>query len=164
MVLHHSSKEGKGIRGSSAIEGGVDTVHEVVPHKATRVVAVHNRRQKDADERAAPWLLEGKQLGKSLVFQPISAEVYRSMTQADDALDARKIGAALLNLGARGIERSVTTHVLSSTLRVQPAEETPADTEAALERLSRQLRAAARGRLEPYTEKVGTELKWFMPA
>ena len=163
MVLHHSSKEGKGIRGSSAIEGGVDTVHEVIPHKSTRVVAVHNRRQKDADERATPWLFEGKQFGQSLIFQPISGAEYRSLTEAQDELDQRKIGAVLLKLEARGIEKAITTHALAVSLYVASAEESMEVTATAHDRLARQLRAAGKGRLSSYCEKVGSDLKWYMP-
>lgn len=164
LVIHHSSKEGKGLRGSSAIEGGVDFTLEVVPHKETKVVAVHNRRQKDADERAAPWLFEGKQIGTSLVFQPITPEAFRALTQAQDDLDPRKIGAALLALNAVGAEGAVTTHVLATKLRVTPIDENPAETEVAVDRVVRQLRAAAKGRLAAYSERRGNELLWFMPS
>lgn len=163
LVLHHQAKEGKGLRGSGAIEGGVDFYHEVVPHKETRVVAVYNRRQKDADERIAPWLFEGKQIGSSLVFQPITNEVYRSLTQADDALDARKVGSALLGLKAVGGDAAVTTHVLATKLRLQPADEAPGETEIAVDRIVRQLRAAAKGRLAAYCERRANEIVWMMP-
>lgn len=165
LVIHHSGKDASkpGPRGSEAILGGVDATLEVVPHKATKVVAVHNRRQKDADERETPWLFEGKQVGKSLIFQPITAAAFRALTQADDELDPRKVGAALLGLEARGADKAVTTHVLATKLRVTPADEDPAETEAAIGRIVRQLRAAAKGRLSAYCEKVGSELAWTMP-
>ena len=138
-------------------------MHEVIPHKSTRVVAVHNRRQKDADERATPWLFEGKQFGQSLVFQPISGAEYRSLTEAQDELDQRKIGAVLLKLEARGIERAITTHALAASLHVASAEESMEATATAHDRLARQLRAAGKGRLSTYCEKVGSDLKWYMP-
>lgn len=164
LVVHHSGKDGeKGPRGSGAILAGVDATHEVIPHKETKVVAVYNRRQKDADERAAPWLFEGKEAAGSLVFQPITPEAYRQLTQADDALDPRKVGAALIALKAIGGDNAVATHVLASKLRNQPAEEGPEATQAGVERVARQLRAAARGRLEAYCERKGNELVWFMP-
>lgn len=164
LVVHHSGKDSdKGPRGSGAILAGVDATHEVIPHKETKVVAVYNRRQKDADERAAPWLFEGKEIAGSLVFQPITPEAYRQLTQADDALDPRKVGAALIALKAVGMDNAVATHVLASKLRNQPAEEGPEATQAGVDRVARQLRAAARGRLEAYTERRGNELVWFMP-
>lgn len=163
VIIHHTGKDGLTYRGSNALEGGCDAIHEVVPHKATKVVAVYNRRQKDADEREAPWLFEGKQAGKSLVFQPITPEAFRQMTQADDALDPRKVGAALHRLKAVGLANAVTTHTLATELRPQPVDE-PADvTQAGVGRVERQLRAAARGRLDVYTERRGNELIWFMP-
>lgn len=163
LVLHHQAKEGKGMRGSGAIEGGVDFYHEVVPNKETKAVAVYNRRQKDADERTAPWLFKGHNVGQSLVFQPITAEEHRSLTQADDALEPRKVGAVLRKLNAVGQEAAVTTHVVAQTLRTQPAEEPPEVTQAALDKLCRQLRAAAKGRLEGYAYKVANELLWHLP-
>jgi hypothetical protein len=162
VIVHHTGKDGITYRGSNALEGGCDAIHEVVPHKETKVVAVYNRRQKDADERAAPWLFKGNNAGQSLVFQPITPEEYRSLTQADDALDPRKVGAALRTLGATA-GKAVTTHVLASRLRVQPAEELPEATQAALDKMGRQLRAAAKGRLEAYCEKRGSDLFWQMP-
>jgi hypothetical protein len=77
-------------------------------------------------------------------------------------LDPRKVGAALLSLKAVGGDAAVTTHVLATRLRVQPAEEAPADTEVAVDRLVRQLRAAARGRLAAYCERRANEIVWFM--
>ena len=164
FIIHHTGKDGVTYRGSNALEGGADAMHEVVPHKETKAVAVYNRRQKDADERTAPWLFKGHNVGQSLVFQAITPEEYRSLTTADDALDPRKVGAALMALNAKGGEAAVSTHVLASKLRVQPAEESPVETASALDRLSRQLRAAAKGRLEPYCERRANELVWFMPA
>lgn len=163
FVVHHTGKDGVTYRGSNALEGGADAMHEVVPHKLTKAVAIHNRRQKDADERAEPWLFEGQEVLGSLVFQPISAEAHRKLTQADDALGSRAVASALVQCGALGAENAVTTHVLASKLRPQPAEEPPEATQAGVERVVRQLRAAARGRLESYCERRGQDIWWSMP-
>lgn len=163
VIIHHTGKDGLTYRGSNALEGGVDAIHRVTPHKETKVVAVQNERQKDADERTAPWLFKGHNVGQSLVFQPITAEEHRSLTQADDALEPRKVGAVLRKLNAVGQEAAVTTHVVAQTLRTQPAEEPPEVTQAALDKLCRQLRAAAKGRLEGYAYKVANELLWHLP-
>lgn len=164
LVVHHSGKDGeKGARGSSALNGGFDTTHEVVAHKATRALAVYNRKQKDADERPQPWMFEGKEIGTSLVFNPISGDTYRALTVQDDALAPKRIGAQLLKLGARGQDGAITTHVLASSLYQGPQDEAPEVTQQAVERLVRSLRAASRGRLEAYANRDGREIVWSLP-
>lgn len=164
LVVHHSGKDGAGPRGSSAIPGGMDTMHEVVAHKATKALAVFNRRQKDADEKETPWHFEGREAGQSLVFHPITADAYRAITVAEDALSGKIVGAALAKLAARGSESAITTQVLASSLYQGPQDEAPEATQAGVAKVVRQLRGAAKGRLEAYCDYDGRELKWSLPA
>lgn len=164
LAVHHAGKEdGKGPRGSSALTGGFDTLHECVAHKATRAVAIHNRLQKDGEERAEPWCFRGEPHGHSLVFEPISTAEHKRLTTADDGLAPRAIGAALQRLGAVGAAGAVSTRALASEMHQGPPDEAPATTVEKVGHIERQLRAAARGRLEAYCERVGGELRWFLP-
>lgn len=165
LVIHHAGKEsGKGARGSSALQAGFDAVFEVKCHKATKALAVHCRKMKDADEREAPWCFEGKQVGPSLVFFPITGEAYSLLTASANELSPKKVGATLVELGAKGEDNAVTTSVLAAALMPPREGDSPDERQEGVERMSRSLKARAKTGLEAYCTGEARDLKWWLPS
>lgn len=70
IVVHHSGKDGsKGMRGSTALLGAMDTTIEVDRVKDLRSITVTVRKQKDA-EKEAPSSFNLEPIGGSLVLKP----------------------------------------------------------------------------------------------
>ncbi|HHA2568789.1 AAA family ATPase [Stenotrophomonas maltophilia] len=70
VVVHHSGKDlGKGMRGSSALLGAMDTTVEVERHTDKRSIRVTVKKQKDA-EREPPMHFNMEKVGDSLVLRP----------------------------------------------------------------------------------------------
>ena len=62
LAVHHSGKDSdKGMRGSSALRGAVDSEFEIVRRKDTQQVALHVRKQKDTEEAEELWM-EAKEI------------------------------------------------------------------------------------------------------
>ena len=164
LVLHHSGKDdARGARGSSAFQAGFDTVLEARAHKRTKAVAVYVVKQKDAEEKEAPWTFEGKEVGSSLVFFPTSAAEHHALTAKDDPLDRLKVGAALQSLNAYGLENGVTTNVLAQTMAPGNEADTQ-ETRAALQsKTARVLGSLSKTRLDAYCTKQPSGLVWHLP-
>ncbi len=164
LVVHHAGKEGeKGPRGNSALRAGFDAVYEVKAHKMSKAVAIYCRKQKDADERVAPWTFEGKVVGTSLVFFETNAMTHRALMATEDVFEPRKVGAALTELKSFGVDHGVTTSVLAAQLAPPRAGENQDERQKIIENYTRQLRALAKDKLQPYTERRARELLWFLP-
>lgn len=164
VVVHHSGKESeRGARGSSAFYAGFDCVLEVKAHKVTKAVSIYCRKQKDADERMAPWTFEGKPVATSLVFFETDAVAHGTLTASDDVFEPRKVGAALAKLKAFGVEHGVTTSVLAASMFPAKPDDSPEDHQENTHRYATQLRAHSKIKLEMYVEKHGRELLWFLP-
>lgn len=70
VVVHHSGKDlGKGMRGSSALLGAMDTTVEVERDSDGRSIKVTVKKQKDA-EREPPMRFNMEKVGDSLVLRP----------------------------------------------------------------------------------------------
>ncbi|WP_329890297.1 AAA family ATPase [Stenotrophomonas muris] len=70
VVVHHSGKDlGKGMRGSSALLGAMDTTVEVERHTDKQSIRVTVKKQKDA-EREPPMHFNMEKVGDSLVLRP----------------------------------------------------------------------------------------------
>lgn len=70
IVVHHSGKDlGKGMRGSSALLGAMDTTVEVERASDGRSIKVAVKKQKDA-ERDSPMRFNMEKVGDSLVLRP----------------------------------------------------------------------------------------------
>ncbi len=167
LVIHHTGYVGGGERprGSSALPGGFDTLHEVNrPNREDTLVSIKNRLQKDGEERAEAWCFEGHKVLSSLVFRPITASQMVERTKRDDGLGPKRIAAMLVALGALGAERGVATAVVAAQLYQAKEGETPEAVLAAQHELVTKLRARAKGSLAPYCDTLGRELKWFIPA
>ena len=171
LVVHHAGKDvARGVRGSSALLAGVDAAHEVKPHKSTRTVEIFCRRQKDADERQAPWTLKGEVFAGSLVFRQIGAEEFRLMASEENLFKPADIGAVLSTLNAFGFENGVTTYSLATQLlRSRPdyqegsIEDREKKTKAVVVRLRHMFK---NGTLSAYgdPEQNGREILWYLPA
>ena len=83
LAVHHSGKDSdKGMRGSSALRGAVDSEFEIVRRKDTQQVALHVRKQKDTEEAEELWM-EAKEITwidgsfgaerSSLILDPMEA-------------------------------------------------------------------------------------------
>lgn len=164
VSLHHLGKDGKDWgRGSGALVAGFDTILGV--HRVPETFAVELRvmQHKDGEERRAPWTLEGRKIGPSLVFYPTTEKEHKSVAHAADIFEPRKIGQALAELDAYGFEKGVTTHVLAEHLTPGGETLTPEDALNLHNRTARALAGLARGKLEAYAEKAGRELVWCLP-
>jgi KaiC/GvpD/RAD55 family RecA-like ATPase len=70
VVVHHSGKDAsKGMRGSTALLGAMDTTVEVERDKDGRAITVRVQKQKDA-EREGPMRFNLEKADKSLVLRP----------------------------------------------------------------------------------------------
>jgi AAA domain-containing protein/primase-like protein/bifunctional DNA primase/polymerase-like protein len=75
VVVHHSGKDlGKGMRGSSALLGAMDTTVEVERASDGRSIKVAVKKQKDA-ERESPMRFNMEKVGDSLVLRPSVMDV-----------------------------------------------------------------------------------------
>lgn len=165
LVIHHSGKNAdQGARGHSSLTADMDVVHEAIGHQVSKAVALHNRYQKDADERQEPWCFEGRPSGRSLVFHPITLQQHRELTAGADAIDAAAVARALQTKGAIGHDKGISTHLLASMLYQGPSDESPETTIANRERLVRQLNAAAKKSLQVYAAKEPHGTVWSVPA
>lgn len=71
IVVHHSGKDvSKGMRGSTALLGAMDTTVEVERDKGGHSIRVAVQKQKDA-EREAPMRFSLEKVGDSLVLHPV---------------------------------------------------------------------------------------------
>jgi hypothetical protein len=166
VVIHHAGKNAEqGARGHSSLTADMDVVHEAIGHQTSKAVALHNRYQKDADERQEPWCFEGRPAKRSLVFHPITLAEYKNLTaEADQGTSLVTVARALLQGGAIGEEKAITTHNLASQLYQGPSDESPELTIANREKLVKQLNTAARRSLSVYAERRKDGFYWSVPA
>jgi hypothetical protein len=165
LVVHHTGKEeGRGMRGSNALEGAVDAAFQVSRNKGLRAVSVRCVRQKDAPEREEPWCFEGREIMGQMVLQPIDFKDYSALTRVQDVLAPKEIGAMLRDMGAVGADNGVATRVLAVEMvsKANP-DMTEEAREALISRQEKVLAKLARTRLEAYCIGVGPSLLWFLP-
>lgn len=167
IAIGHSGKDdGRGHRGSSAFQAGFDTTLEVIrPNRHIAAVSVHVRQHKDAPEREMPWTFEGREMAGSLVFFPTDPTAHRQLTMPAEDFAPKKVGAALQNLNAYGLEQGVTTIVLAAALI--PSRGETEDEDSYTERHTRAARALAslaKTKLEAYALRQGRDLLWSLPA
>lgn len=163
LAIHHSGKDhDRGARGSSAFLGGVDTMLEVKAHHASRALALHVRKQKDADEAETPWTFEGHVVGPSLVFFETDTDTHRKLTKSEDAYSTVKVGAALRELKATSEVAAVSSLVLATHLTPLIMDETPEERNRAIARTSRSIVALSESKLQGYSIGSGKSLKWML--
>lgn len=165
LVVHHTGKEeGRGMRGSNALEGACDAAFQVSRNKGLRAVSVKCVRQKDAQEREEPWCFEGREVGGQTVLQSIDFKDYSALTRVQDVLAPKEIGAMLRELGAVGPDHGVVTRVLAVEMVSRSNDDLDEDArEALVSRQEKVLAKLARTKLEAYCVGVGPSLLWFLP-
>jgi hypothetical protein len=165
-IIHHTGKdEARGPRGGNALIAAVDVAWEVKAHWEHKAFEVTCGKMKAAPRPTEPLYYEGyvPQGGRSLVLRSIDAHAFRDLTTVQGGISPRAVGQALFNMGAVGEAGAVTTGVLASELYAGAQDEPPEERQEHLDRLVRQLRTAAKDRLEMYTKRSHDGLKWFVP-
>lgn len=162
LVVHHTNKEGT-MRGTTALEGYVDTILHVVREEGLPLVRMWVPRQKNYETRAKPFCYEGKKFGPGLAFVEIEAKAASQMSGEADIFAPKNIGAVLARLGARGEGHAVSSKVLA--MELDPRAETDTDQEYSgrIGRLVKGLNAAAKDRAEAYAYGGGKALVWYLP-
>lgn len=164
IALHHTKKDGStGSRGSGALEAGFSTVIDVHREGKSKLVKVSVRYHKDAEEPEKPWTFQGRVVGPSLVFDPISGADFAAQTMEDDLFARTKVGAALKELGAVGQENGITTDVLASHLTPMVSNESEEDRVEHLKKSARILNKLSHSSLAAYCSKVGKHTIWWLP-
>lgn len=163
VLAHSSAKGGVGVRGSSALEGAVDTMIEVKREKGTLAVELWCQRQKNAQEPKAPLTFEARPIAGSLVLFPTDRETHKALTDGDNVLAPAKVGAALVRLGAVQRDTFQPTHILA--LELLPRSEVEDDEQhmEAVARLERVLKQRAKKALAPYCQWVQGQWLWGIP-
>lgn len=157
LVIHHTGRDvTKGPRDSSAYEADFDSVIRVTS-PARHVIECKVEKHKAFDAAEEPYTFQGHKIGKSLVFEPTTAEQHAELTKGEDAYEGTAIGAKLRELNAYGQENGVTTEVLISALGIT------ADDKSATERARKALMGLAKTKLKDYCDKVGKDLIWSLP-
>jgi len=165
VAIHHTGKDdSRGARGSSAFFAGFDTVLEVRSVGATKAMEVAIRKHKDAEEREQPWTFKRAVIGPSLVFFPTTPEEHRELTHSIDEFGPTNVGAALVKLGAHGIENGVSTVVLAGELVQGVEHETVEQRQISLGLVSKKLGALYRTKLRAYGTTKGSGVVWHLPA
>ena len=163
LTIHHTGKDvSRGERGSSAFRGAYDTSLscEQLENKAVVLTVV---KQKDAEERTAPWTFQLRSVGNSVVPIATTPAEHLRLIAKENPLAPAKVGATLSRLGAVGREKAVTTQVLASSLIPVVESQTGEDREKALNRAIRALNRLAYDTLAGYTEDSEGHPVWFMP-
>lgn len=162
--IHHTGRDASHDRGSTAFRAGADTVIKVDADRHTRMMTVKVEKHKDAEEREEPWYLEGKLVGTSLAFQPVSKAEYDAATKAHSLYAHKKIGGALKTLGAIGEDHAVTSYVLASALAQAVEGEDHESRDKKVASIARTLAKLAKDSLEAYAVTSGREVAWFLPS
>lgn len=158
---HFGKDSERGTRGSSAFEAGVDTVIDITRIEKSLRVQAKVRYHRNAPEPKDPFYMEGKVLGKSLVFQLSSEHEHTEALKRDSLFETKRVHAALTSLRAFGEEKGSTTHVLASTLIPPKPNKTEEDRELELMRGRKLLMKLSRGGLAGYFNQ-GSQL-WHLP-
>lgn len=166
LAIHHSGKDDtRGPRGSGSLIAAVDVAWEVKAHWDVRAFDVRCEKMKGAPKPQDHLHYEGfvPQGSRSLVLRPLAADDFRQLTAPTSGISARIVGQVLGQMGAVGLGKAVTTAVLASELYTGPQDELAEDRQANLDRVVRQLRAAAKRHLEIFVVSTDAGLGWAVP-
>lgn len=170
VVVHHKSDKpgATDSRGSSGYKANSDMFATVKAHKSTMTAEVLVTKHKDAPEWTAPIVLKGRQVGPSLVFQPITSAEHRDLVEAKDRYSKASVASALKKLGAYGQVAGVTTYILATALVPQERDQGTKEYDATIKTVMNRLNERAKpGReLEGYGfPNMGPRntTRWFLP-
>lgn len=162
IPIHHSGKDTeRGARGSNSLIAAVDVAWEMTAHWSTRAFQLSCAKMKVA-VKPGPLHFEAHDAPPGLVFDPIDAATYRSLTLGESELDSKKVSVALVGLKAIGHDHGVSTSLLAATLYQHSVDEKPEVTIANRERLAKQLNAAAKRHLAAWAERDPRGWTWFV--
>lgn len=145
LCLHHLGKNAeRGMRGSSALFAGFDTVLELKHEQGSDLSTLWAKKHKDSDLPGVPWNLKHEKVLDSMVLRPATQDDL----PVKERLLPSDIGFALRMLNVIGAENAVPWHVLVPDL-VTHKSWPVAQVKAALKVLR------ASGQLRPYEVKPG---------
>lgn len=164
-VAHAGKEEGRGARGSSAFEAGVDNVWKVEADTEALTAKLIPVKLKD-DGDARPIFLQGRKValpsGKtSLAFDVVDREEYAKASGKRAGVSRAEVGAALKALGAVN-GTTMTTHVVAMEIAGPGADA------KLISAKEKNLRDNARGRFAAYVAHLGSgrhdATLWTFPA
>jgi hypothetical protein len=151
-IAHQGKDEGKGVRGSTNFEAGVDCLWHATADEATLTVELKSEKEKDGEAGAAIHLkgravvVAGTPRG-SLVFECIDADEFRRARGKSAGITPGDVGRALQALKAvKGV--SVTTRVLATEIADEGADD-------------KTIAAASRGLQRGMTKRLGAYIAHF---
>ncbi len=174
IVIHHTGKDEKTERGSSAFRAGFDTVIACKANDTARLVTLSVTKQKDA-EKPKPITLKGHKVLDSLAFSPAKDEevcVVRKEQKSQavpdrNAVTRQSVGKFLHEQLAYGIGNAVTTKALAYGY-LQVTGELPEDVAgqtAAVRTTTKALQKLSKGPLAGYVVSLpDTDLMWGLPS
>jgi len=163
LVLAHTGKDSKrGTRGSSAFEAGVDTVVDINRVEKTMVVKATVRHMRAGPERIAPFIMEGREVEGSLVFDYLQPTEASAVLSLSNPLDAKRIANILRQANAVGEKNAITTSALAVYITEQVEGERQEAYQAKLKLSEKALRAKARTSLSRLT-LPGHTIRWYVP-
>lgn len=163
LAIHHLGHDrSKGARGGTVYPAGFDTYLEGEA-KGERRVEVWVRKQKDAEERTAPFTMQGVKVGPALVFHPVDRREHNDAVAAADPFSWQSVGAALNALDAFGRDKGVPSAVLAQQIFPRLEAETQNDYGARMAKQAKALAALGRNRLRAYCADGERGKLWFLP-
>lgn len=159
-VVHHTPKEGKEMRGSSAFYAGFDTVLHVVAEKEVKLVRMHVTKQKTDEERAYPFCYEGRMFAGGLAFVHINGRAAAQLSDETNLCSPRNIMAALTKAGAFNPDW-ITTAALLDTLVPQLQNETEFNRDTSVKQVAKVLAAAMKQKKLDGFHIAG---RWMLPS
>ncbi len=165
VVSHHAGHDAeKGPKDSSTYGQAFDTVIQITtPALHSRISVAKVTKHKDAEEPEQPFTFKGHKIGGSLVFQRTSLLEHKIATKKEDVFARAKIGAALRELKAVGLDHAVSTGVLAGKLVPFLETDTLEEHQAAVDDAARRLGKLAKNLLEAYCTRGKAGLLWHMP-
>lgn len=164
-IGHTGHDTSKGMRDSSVYQQGFDTFIMAKGDRKAKTTQLEVWKHKDAQEPEEPFYFQGREIGPSLVFFPLSREEQAARAAQADLWAPTACGGALEKLHAVGSDQGVTSHVLATELAEArlKATDTPETRATLIAKIERGLRAFARSKLAAYCDRETGQLRWFMP-
>jgi hypothetical protein len=152
LVVHHTGKDGKTERGSSAFRGGFDTL--IKCERDDDIVTLHCVKQKDAQE-PHDHALKAIPVGESLALsphEPNKEEMHRENIDDPNVRERNIIYSILKEHGINNRGNALDTKALADMFlrEVGQMPEDPGEATVAVERKKNALNRKAKGVLEPY--------------
>jgi len=163
LIVHHIGKNQAGARGSSSLEGALDTLIEA--KRDGQALALWWQKQKNAKTPTHPLTFEARDVFGSTVLFPTTQAEHRAMTETPDTLSPANIGGALVRLQRANDGELVTTHVLAQEALPMSDVESPEERQASVARIERVLKMRAKpGKdLAGYVQWQGGQWMWGIP-